>query len=207
MRNRQALLAAAREVFRERGIEAPLDAIAKRAGVSNATLYRHFPTRRDLVIEILLVNLARSADALADADVLPSAWDGLVSYLTWHFAEQVENPAYMSALRAVPTGENDEVDRLRDSTLEHLRRLLERAKAEGALRADRWIEDVFLVLALNETLVHRSNQDPGSASRRFLDLTLAALAAEPPAPNPDGTEPTAILSLRRTLGRELAGLP
>ena len=48
-RNRERLVEAAHAVFAEQGLEAPLDVIARRAGVGNATLYRHFPTRAALV--------------------------------------------------------------------------------------------------------------------------------------------------------------
>ncbi|HYS35566.1 MAG TPA: helix-turn-helix domain-containing protein, partial [Pseudonocardiaceae bacterium] len=48
-RNRAALAAAAREVFAEQGLDAPLEHIAKRAGVGIATLYRNFPTRATLL--------------------------------------------------------------------------------------------------------------------------------------------------------------
>ena len=67
-RNRERLLVVAREVFTEKGVEAPLEEIARRAGVGIGTLYRHFPTRLDLVGTIYLdeVNaLIRSASDLA----------------------------------------------------------------------------------------------------------------------------------------------
>jgi AcrR family transcriptional regulator len=51
-RNYERLLAAAAEVFSERGADAPLDEIARRAGIGNATMYRHFPTRTDLLIAV-----------------------------------------------------------------------------------------------------------------------------------------------------------
>lgn len=51
-RNYELLLAAAREVFGERGADAPLDEVARRAGIGNATMYRHFPTRRELIIAV-----------------------------------------------------------------------------------------------------------------------------------------------------------
>lgn len=51
-RNRDALLAVARAVFAERGVDAPLDKIAGRAGIGNATMYRHFPTRQDLIVAV-----------------------------------------------------------------------------------------------------------------------------------------------------------
>jgi AcrR family transcriptional regulator len=64
-RNRDAMLAAARETFETEGVLASLDAIAARAGVGNATLYRHFPTRDDLLAEVLRASIV---DALAEAD-------------------------------------------------------------------------------------------------------------------------------------------
>jgi AcrR family transcriptional regulator len=51
-RNRELLVAAAREVFSERGTDAPLDEIARRAGIGNATMYRNFPDRRELLIAV-----------------------------------------------------------------------------------------------------------------------------------------------------------
>ncbi|WNI16199.1 TetR/AcrR family transcriptional regulator [Actinacidiphila sp. ITFR-21] len=207
LRNREALITAAREVFTRHGIDGPLDVIARRAGVGNATLYRHFPTRRDLISAILVVNLRRSEAVLAEAMDRASGGDGVRSFLEWLFAEQIDNPAYMSALRAIPSGQNAEVDRLRGKTLADLELLVERAKAEGSIRADRWIEDLLLALALNEQLAHSGFGDPASASRRFLDLTLASLTASPPPAPPSPPTPRSVLELRRTLGHALAGLP
>lgn len=204
-RNRHSLVAAATKVFAERGLDAPLDAIVKRAGLGNATLYRHFPHRRDLIVEVLLINLARSERVLTDAFESESGWDGFATYLEWLFTEQIENLAYMSALRAVPAGQNTDVDRLRDHTLAQLQELIRRAKTEGRFRADRWIEDVFLLLALNEQLAHAGHTDPASASQRFLELTLTSVANEP-AVDLESPAPQTVLALRRTLGHELAGL-
>jgi AcrR family transcriptional regulator len=207
VRNREALLAAAWEVFAEYGLDAPLDVVAKRAGLGNATLYRHFPQRLDLIVELLMITLARNKAALAEALSRPSAWEGLTAYLEWIFAEQIANPAYLSALRAVPAGENTEVDELRATTLAQLEQLIARAKADGLLRTDRWIEDVFLLCGLNEQLARAGHRDPVSASQRFLDLSLAALASDPaPAPRRP-SPPKTVQSLRRTLGHEVAGLP
>jgi AcrR family transcriptional regulator len=51
-RNRARLVDTARDVFAERGVGASLNDIAKRAGIGNATLYRHFPTRRELIVAV-----------------------------------------------------------------------------------------------------------------------------------------------------------
>lgn len=57
-RNRELLVEAAHEVFTEQGLEAALDVIARRAGVGNATLYRHFPSRAALVDAVFREPLA-----------------------------------------------------------------------------------------------------------------------------------------------------
>lgn len=70
-RNRERILAAAREVFVEQGVSAPLDAIAQRANVGIATLYRRFPDREALVREIALDAFAAVRTAAEDAAATP----------------------------------------------------------------------------------------------------------------------------------------
>ncbi len=72
LRNRERIVAAAREMFVEQGPEVPLDEIARRAVVGNATLYRHFPDRADLIHEVVLSVLSRVAER-AEAAVLDIA--------------------------------------------------------------------------------------------------------------------------------------
>jgi AcrR family transcriptional regulator len=69
-RNYERLLAAATEVFGERGADAPLDEVARRAGIGNATMYRHFPTRSDLLIAVYadeVAALCARGEALLEA--------------------------------------------------------------------------------------------------------------------------------------------
>src|SRR5580658_8633097 len=81
-RNRDRLLAAARELFATRGIDVAMADIARHAGVSNGTLYNRFPTREDLIEAVFTDRLesmaALAARALADDD----PWHGFVGYLT-----------------------------------------------------------------------------------------------------------------------------
>jgi AcrR family transcriptional regulator len=64
MRNRDKIVEAAREAFRSRGYDAPLDDIAKAAGVGPGTLYRHFPTRESLVDAVMQAWVDRVNDAV-----------------------------------------------------------------------------------------------------------------------------------------------
>jgi AcrR family transcriptional regulator len=73
-RNRDAIVAVARDVFAEQGLEAPLEAIAARAGVGIATLYRRFPTREKLVSAALVDKVAEYVDAARQALAVPDPW-------------------------------------------------------------------------------------------------------------------------------------
>jgi AcrR family transcriptional regulator len=71
-RNKEKILVAARELFAEQGMDAPLDGLAKRAGVGAGTLYRHFPGREALVAELLMAemgDLEQEFVALRQADL------------------------------------------------------------------------------------------------------------------------------------------
>ncbi|SNY61319.1 TetR/AcrR family transcriptional regulator [Paractinoplanes atraurantiacus] len=102
-RNRDAILAAAREVFDAEGVMASLDGIALRAGVGNATLYRNFPTRDDLLAAVM--ETAMEA-ALAEADELASRLaprEALAEWLvrlTWQLRIWHDLPYCLASARA-----------------------------------------------------------------------------------------------------------
>lgn len=87
-RNRDKILDAARAAFRERGASCSLDEIAKRAGVGAGTLYRHFPTRDDL-IDAMMRNWAERIEADAQA-VVDSDLPAREALTDW-FGRFVEN--------------------------------------------------------------------------------------------------------------------
>src|ERR1700712_105173 len=80
-RNREAIVEAAREVFAVQGLDAPLDEIAKRAGTGNATLYRRFPTRSDLVAAGFAGRMPPQAQAVEAALNDDDPWNGFASYI------------------------------------------------------------------------------------------------------------------------------
>src|SRR2546426_6922377 len=80
-RNRAVLVAAAREVMAERGLEAPLDEIARRAGMGNAPLYRRFPRRIDLIAAVFADRMAEHARAVAAALEADDPWEGFRGYV------------------------------------------------------------------------------------------------------------------------------
>src|SRR5262245_164327 len=75
-RNHDLLLAAARAVFSESGAGAPRDEVPRRAGIGNATMYRHFPDRRELLIAVYadeVAALCAQGDALLEDQSPPDA--------------------------------------------------------------------------------------------------------------------------------------
>ncbi|MEV5798185.1 TetR/AcrR family transcriptional regulator [Streptomyces collinus] len=141
-RNYDALLAAARDAFAEHGAEASLEDIARRAGVGIGTLYRNFPTRRDLFETVYADDVnALCAAALELADREP--WEALTAWLD-RFA------GYMVTKRAVREALNDESDifvACRDSMYAAGGPMLERAQRAGVARADMDFGDLLRMVA------------------------------------------------------------
>ncbi|MFC3235058.1 TetR/AcrR family transcriptional regulator [Streptomyces nitrosporeus] len=93
-RNRTALIAAAREIYAAYGLDAPLSAIARRAGVGQGVLYRHFPDRAALAGAVLDENVRQIEQAAAARDAL---FTDVLGVLTWHVTESA---AFLGLLHA-----------------------------------------------------------------------------------------------------------
>ncbi len=174
-RNRVALLAAAREVFSEHGLDASLDEIARRAGVGNATLYRRFPTRRDLIAAVFADRKATQVELAERALREPDAWRGFTGYVTALGELQVTNRGLGELLVAVDFDDDERLSQLRATSHRLTREVIERAQHAGTLRADFTLEDLMLLLMANAGVIRRAPDPDGW--RRLLDLTLDGLAA------------------------------
>jgi AcrR family transcriptional regulator len=176
--NRMAILEAARELLAD-STDVAMCTIAKRAGVGQATLYRNFPNRSALAVEIIDEYFERIA-ALAsehqgDVDaffiLLRSMIDGLVSM-------------YALAVLARSDAETDShLQRARQRMRALLKGPLGDAKAAGVVRRDLSIDDVFLMLAMGRGAMEGL---PDSAARsavahRVLALLLNGVEAPRPA--------------------------
>lgn len=187
LRNRAALIGAAAEVFGRRGLDAPLDEIATAAGVGNATLYRHFPTRRELVQAVFAEQMARYSAAVERALAEPDPWLAVRGYLAEICTLQAENRALADLVVSA-----EYTDDARATAVGHLRELLERARATGRLRADFAVEDVALLLMANAGVVRHVDGPAPVASARLVALLLDGLAAEAATPAPPPPDPGAV---------------
>jgi AcrR family transcriptional regulator len=185
-RNREALVRAARAVFGEHGLDAPLDEIARRAGVGNATLYRRFPTRRDLMSAVFEARLAEHVAAVDDALAEDDAWIGFRKYVLAVCALQATDRG-LADLVTMSVPEAPHIEKLRVRAYAGVVELVRRAQEAGGLRPDYVPEDLLLLLMANAGLVHRTGGDAPAAWRRFVAFALDGLRADaattaPPAP-------------------------
>src|SRR6266545_6467012 len=178
-RNRDQILLAARDVFIDRGPNAPLDEIARRAGVGNATLYRRFPERPSLLRAVVLDVFRRvgheARHALTEE---PDAFGALARYM--HRALDGRIGAVMPALIGLVTAD-DEIAQARDDLTHSVQEMLRRAHADQTLRPDVVEGDIgTMLIRLSRPLPGGLPQelDQGLA-HRHLDVLIDGLRALP----------------------------
>ena len=134
-RNRELIIAAAATVFAERGLEAATAEIAHRAGVGEATLFRRFPTKDDLIdaiIETRMEEVAALADAAAEDPDPAAALERLMQDLVKQFSR--DKGFFEAAGERCMNDPKFQSQRRRG--MEAVGRLLKRAQDAGAVRAD-----------------------------------------------------------------------
>lgn len=181
LRNRRRVLEAARALFAARGLDVPIAAIARRAGVGVATLYRRFPTRDSLVTEVFADQLEACVSAVDDALADPDPWHGFRTVIEKVCAMHVIDRGFTAAfMTAFP----DALDfaRERRRAERGFEQLVLRAKAAGRLRADFDPADLPLILMANSGITADSTEAALAASRRFVAYFLDSFRADRTAP-------------------------
>ncbi|MFE0509550.1 TetR/AcrR family transcriptional regulator [Streptomyces sp. NPDC058964] len=146
LRNRERIVAAAREMFVEHGPDVALDEIARRAGVGNATVYRNFPDRDALVREVVCSVLDRTARAAEQA--LAEGGDAFEALERFVHASADER---ISAMCPMVSSTFDEHHPDLEAARERFERIVEgvmdRAKEAGLLRRDVGVGDLMVAVA------------------------------------------------------------
>ncbi|MDX6704147.1 MAG: hypothetical protein QOF26_4373 [Baekduia sp.] len=179
-RNYDKLLAAAREAFAEDGTEASLDDIARRAGVGIGTLYRHFPTRPDLIEAAYLEEveaICRSADDLAD---LPP-WEALSTWLRRFVEYAAAKRTLSEALMAYIDAEAPVFQSCRAEIAATGEPLLHRAQEAGVVRSDTTFLDIGRMVGGIAVI---RTADPDQVGR-ILDVALDGLRYQAPVTTQD----------------------
>lgn len=165
LRNRDAILDSARRVFIEQGVLAPLDEIARRAGVGSATLYRHFPTRDELVFAAIERDIGAIGEDAERRRGSPQPAEALQAWLielvwhlrTWHGLPEAVidalNTASPLATACAPLQQHTEA-------------LLREAQAAGAADPGATAEALFQLATLLSWGADRYDDDEAAARAR-----------------------------------------
>jgi AcrR family transcriptional regulator len=197
VRNRDAILAAAREVFAERGVDVALEEIAQRAGVGIGTLYRRFPCRRDLIAAVFEPKLRAYADATQRAVAEPDPWLAFGGYVRELCAMQAADAGFADVVASTfPVTAAMDL-RLRKA-LAGVAEVVARAKAAGVLREDFVMQDLAVLLLANAGVVTVTMQHAPQAWERFAAYMLDAFRAPGATPLP---APVAATKLARAVRR------
>jgi AcrR family transcriptional regulator len=191
-RNHELLVVTAREVFAERGVDASLEEIARRAGLGIGTLYRHFSSR-DALIEAVFERRIGDFTAIAEAAARePDAWRAFTGFLEQMLELQSGDRMLKDVLWRSPPGAER----------------VESAHADGGLRSDFGFADLAVMLWSFGPLVDAAAELGSTVWARQLHLLLDGLratSATPQSEPPLSEEAMRVLRERR-LGRR-AGRP
>jgi AcrR family transcriptional regulator len=182
--NRDRILEAARTCFAAHGVDVSVEEIAQRAGVGMGTLYRRFPTKHALVEAVLAESLDGFVGAAENGLADPDPWHGFAGFVERVLELHVENRVVREVLAGTEHGATREAVRRRLRPL--VRRLIERAQADGSLRPDFTPEDMPLVFMPAGRVLDAAEDVAPDLWRRFLGLLLDGLRADAATPLPRG---------------------
>jgi AcrR family transcriptional regulator len=175
-RNRERIVAAARELFARDGVEASVEDITREAGVGMGTLYRHFPTKDELIDAVLEDALSDMVVLAEDAAAEEDAWVGFTGFLERALQQQAAN----RGLRDVLATRADNAPRIaikREHILPALQRVIERAHEQGSLRPDFAAEDLPLLFWASDRVMEATSEVAPDYWRRYVALLLDGLRA------------------------------
>lgn len=173
-RNRERLLAAAKAAFTERGADASLEEIARRAEVGVGTLYRHFPTRQALIEAVYVDEVEALCRSAAD-DLQADSWRALTVWFHRFVDYVATKKALAEELMAAVGGSAPVFRACHDAIAAAGEPLLERAKADGVVRGDVDFPDVLRMVS-GITMI--KNAEPADI-RRVLTVALDGLRYRP----------------------------
>lgn len=142
-RNREAVIAAAKELFADQGLDAQMPDVAKAAKVGVGTVYRHFPTKDDLIAALAAERFERLAEKAREGIEAEDPWEGLCDFIRFAAQLQADDRGLCEVMGSRPEVMNESafavgLDALCD-------KLVKRAQRSGDLRRDLVWEDIPMI--------------------------------------------------------------
>ncbi|SDG07293.1 transcriptional regulator, TetR family [Lentzea fradiae] len=179
VRNRELLLSAAAEEFAENGVDAPISAVARRAGLGKGTVFRHFPTKDDLVAALVVDHVTRLVDLANDLVGAEDAGAAVLEFLS--FAARQRQLLDIPFLAHV----SDEVAARKQGELERaITALVDHAREQGALRPDVTGIDVMRLMCVPNEIMRNLPDAQPDLWERYLAIVFDGLRPEGAHPLP-----------------------
>ncbi|AZG45105.1 TetR/AcrR family transcriptional regulator [Gordonia insulae] len=177
-RNRLKIIAAARELFAERGLDVSMDDVAAHAGVGVGTVYRRFDNRDELIIGVFTEHLKGVAGRTRDALDDPDPWAAVVDLLTW-FCSVIAEDRGLAAIMMRIDHSHPDIEAVKSDLTGQMEEVFARAKSAGVLRPDVASTDFFSIFTMISAVADVTRPVVPGAWRRYLELLLRAIHADP----------------------------
>ncbi len=142
-RNREAVIAAAKKLFADEGLDAQMPDVAKAARVGVGTVYRHFPTKEDLIAALAAERFERLAEKARDAIAAEDPWEGLCDFIRFSALIQADDRGLCEVMGSRP--EVMEASAYAVGLDELAAEMVKRAKGSGKLRKDLEWRDIPMI--------------------------------------------------------------
>ena len=174
-RNRRAVIAAAKKLFADQGLDAQMPDVANRAKVGVGTVYRHFPTKDELISALAADRFDRLADKAREGIEAEDAWEGLCEFIRFAAQIQADDRGLCEVMGSRPEVMNAAA--LAVGLPELSDQLVKRAQRSGELRQDLSWEDIPMIAC---GLGRITQAAPGPATGRWprlVEIVLDGLRA------------------------------
>jgi AcrR family transcriptional regulator len=197
-RNRQRILDAAAELFTDRGLGVTLNDIAHHADVGVGTVYRRFPNKELLIDALFEQRFAEFVELAEKALEDPDPWNGLTSFLTQGLELQARDKGLKQLLLGTPEG-CGRVGGMRERMTPLVDALVSRARDAGSLRPDIQTTDIPILQWMVGAVVDHGRDVKPELWRRYFELLLRGLRAEPSPPTTLSVEALTIPQLEEVM--------
>jgi AcrR family transcriptional regulator len=170
LRNRELLIASAREIFAQRGFDASLDDVAHHAGLGVGTAYRHFANKRELASAIIDQAIDRIAVLAETALEVDDPWDALVGFMTGALEVQAADRGLRELLAG--THDPEKFDQIHDRLSGLIDRLVKRGQKARVVRTDLQTSDIGFVMTMVGAVADMGGDTAPEIWRRYLAMCL-----------------------------------